>query len=122
MGWFLALIGCASWYGLRELDALPSDYPLALPGAVGQITEPATGGQIAVDLVFETEDEARAAWEALQAQVVERGFAKVDEGRVNKRDRVAFEGPRGRVEVSCCPKRADRAVLVFVSWWRPTTP
>lgn len=120
--WLSVLVACASWYGLRELDALPPDYPLTLDGDLGQITVPADGGQVAVDLVFETEDEARAAWTALQDQVVARGFAKVDEGRVKKRDRIVYEGPQGRIELACCPTRADTAVLVFVSWWRPTTP
>lgn len=114
------LAACASMGGLVELDRLPADFPLALDAAeVGQITTPRTGGQVAVDLVFETEEEARAGWDALRDQALAAGFVAEGEGKVGKRDRRVFAGPAGRLELSCCPKRADTAVLVFVSWWRP---
>jgi hypothetical protein len=120
LAWMLS--GCASWYGLRELDAVPADFPLTLGGEVGQVTVPEHGGQIAVDLAFDTAPEARAAWEALRAQAHDRGFAEVSTGTVGRRERAVLEGPEGRLELGCCPQRADRAYLVFVSWWRPTTP
>ncbi len=115
---WLGLLGCPSWYGLERLDALPPDFPLLLEAELGEITTSA-GGQVAVDLVFETEAEAREAWTRLAAQAEAKGFARAEEGRVGKRDRVVLSGPGGRVELGCCPTRADRAALVFVSWWRP---
>lgn len=121
MTWLALVLACAQLGGLQELDALPADFPLALSAPLGQITT-SGGGQVAVDLVFETEEEARAGWEGLREQALAAGFAQVDAGKVGKRDRVVFTGPRGRLEVSCCPKRADTAVLVFVSWWAPKAP
>ncbi|MCA9493167.1 MAG: hypothetical protein KC621_24720 [Myxococcales bacterium] len=113
------LVGCASLGGLRELDTLPADFPLTIEGETGQITVPVGGTQVAVDVVFDEEAEARTTFEALQAQAAQQGFTVVEEGKQKKRDRVVLTGPKGKLDLQCCAARADRRQLVLVSWWPP---
>jgi hypothetical protein len=118
---WLLLAGCAQLGGLQELDALPADFPLPILVEVGVMTR-APGGQVAVDVVFDTEDEARVGWQHLRDEATARGFTELEAGRVGKRDRVVLTGPGGRLELGCCPARADRQLLVLVSWWPAARP
>lgn len=118
--WLLVLLaGCASLAGLKELDALPADFPLAIAGELGQITVPEHGTQVSVDVVFEEEPAARTAFAALRAQAEERGFAVASQDVVKKRDRVVLQGPKGKLELQCCAARADTRQLILISWWPP---
>ncbi|MCB9679363.1 MAG: hypothetical protein H6737_29935 [Alphaproteobacteria bacterium] len=115
----LWLVACASLAGLEELDALPADFPLALEGETGKITRMAgPDGQLAVDVVFDDEEHARAGYAALRAQAESRGFAFVDEHHMKKRDETVLQGPDGKLQLGCCQQRADRRWLLFVSWWK----
>lgn len=116
----MLLVGCASLGGLRELETLPPDFPLTIEGETGQITVPVGGTQVAVDVVFDEEESARAAFEALRVQAAQAGFAVIEEGKQKKRDRVVLSGPKGKLDLQCCAARADRRQLVLVSWWPPT--
>lgn len=114
----LFALSCASLFGLEELDELPGDFPLDLPGDRGNVTQ-SPGGHVAVDAGFETEAEARAAWDALTGQGVGAGFVQGDTERRGKHEVRVLEGPGGKLELHCCPQRADRSWLVLVSWFRP---
>lgn len=114
---WLWLPGCASLAGLQELEALPSTFPLSIEAPLGRITSPRGGTQISVDLVHPDEQAARSDWRALIEQATHRGLAVVEEGRVDKRDRVVLEGASGRLQLECCPQRADRQRLILISWW-----
>lgn len=114
--WLLWLASCASLVGLEELDTLPAAFPLTISGETGHITTPPAGGQVAVDVVWETEEEARESFSALRAQAEGKGFALHREGRVDKRDQVVLEKSGERLTLGCCPARADRRRLVFVKW------
>lgn len=113
LAWWMS---CAWLVGLEELEALPPGFPLDVAAETGKITAPPEGGQVAVDAVFETADAARAGFQTLITQATERGFAERDRAVVDKRDQVVLEGPSGRVTLGCCPVRADRRHLVFVTW------
>lgn len=117
---WLVITGCASWLGLQELEQLPAGFPLAIDGPTGKITR-ADSGQVAVDLPFAEELDARARWQALREQAVASGFRVTLEGHRDKMDRITLDGTGGRLELACCRQRADRQHLVFVSWW-PTQP
>ncbi len=113
----LGLGGCTSWMGLEELETLPPDFPLALDAETGRIARHTEGGQISVDLVFEDEAAAQSHLSALLAQSRVKGFTESDRGERKKWDYVELKGDKGRVELGCCPARADRKRLVLVSWW-----
>jgi hypothetical protein len=115
----LWLAACAALVGLEELTEVPEAFPLELRGETGRITSPPGGGQVSVDLAFEEEDEARRAWGELKDEAISRGFSVIEEGPVDKRERVVLQGPGGRVVLDCCPKRVDRQRLVLVSWFAP---
>lgn len=116
----LLLAGCASLYGLTELDGVPPDFPLPVETEVGHVT--ALGDrQIALDLVYPNEEAAREAWMKLRKTATNRGFERTGKGKRRKREFATFEGERGKVELACCAQRADRNWLVFVTWWKPET-
>lgn len=114
--WAGLLLACASLVGIEELDELPARFPLEIAAPTGHVTR-APSGQVAVDAVYEDAAAARAGWARLVEAAEGDGFSRVEEGRVDKRDRVVLEGPRGRLQLDCCPQRADRRHLVLVSWW-----
>lgn len=120
MVWSLLLLGCVSWLGLEELDAMPSEFPLEVAAPTGKITR-ATNGQVAVDLPFAAEEDARTHWKKLRRDAEAAGWRVTLEGYRDKKDRVLLEGTDGRLELACCRQRADRQTLVFVSWW-PAQP
>ena len=105
--------------GLEELESIPAEFPLAIRGEVGKITQLRDGGQVSFDLVFEGEEAAREEWRALQGKASSAGFKVTDTTPLKKRERVVLEGEAGRLELGCCPQRADRKTLVFVTWWAP---
>lgn len=111
------LVGCASWFGLVELQELPEGFPLELTAPTGKITRTEDQRHVAVDQVFESEAEARAAFEALQKQAAAQGYAGGALERRDKRDVADLAGPSGRLVMQCCPRRADRQFLVLVSWF-----
>ncbi len=117
----LSLAGCASCMSLDELDTLPDGFPLdvAAIGEVGHITSAQTSSQVSVDVVFENKADAQAGWAALQDQAVAKGFEQTDTGARKKWDFVEMAGAPGKLELGCCPDRADRRTLVLVSWWPP---
>lgn len=117
--WTTLWIGCASFFGLRVLDELPEEFPIAIDAELGHVTTPTEGGQVSVDVVYDDAEAARAGWAELRARAEAQGFVVTEEGRVDKRDRVLLEGPEGRLELGCCPARADRRPLVLVTWWAP---
>ncbi len=110
--WTWLLVSCASWFGLSELDALPTDFPLDVDVETGHITSP---------VVHDDAEVARATGIALRAQAEARGFVVAEERREKKRERVVMTGPDGRIELGCCPQRADRRHLVLITWW-PQAP
>jgi len=110
------VLGCTSVLGLQELDGLPEGFPLEVGAPTGHITR-SEGGLVAVDLVFDMPEQARAHWKKLRADAEGSGWRVVTEGREGKRDRVVLEGAQGRLELGCCLQRADRKQLMFVSWW-----
>ncbi len=112
----LAMLSCASLFGLEVLDDVPDDFPVALRGEVGRVTR-TEGGHVAVDEVHESEMEARTAWAALRAEALARGFAQLGTERRKKREVVVLEGDPGRLELQCCARRADGRWLVLVSWF-----
>jgi hypothetical protein len=114
------VVGCASWMGLEELEALPPDFPIEVVGEPGNITTLKESGQVSVDLAFEDEAKARAGWSRLRERAEAVGFAVTDEGHADKRDHVVLEGPGGKLKLSCCPRRADRQRLVLLTWWEPS--
>lgn len=109
--WF----SCASLVGLQELDRLPSAFPLTLPSEPGIITAPPAGGQVAVDVVFPTAEAARSGFAALAEQARAKGFRQTSR-HVDKREEVVLTGDQGQITLGCCPRRADRRHLVFVTW------
>lgn len=120
--------GCAQSAGLEELTAVPADFPIVLTGETGKITRSEGAGQVAVDLVFETKPAAEAAWAALKAQVDAKHWKTQAPlkgpagGKKAKWEVEAYMLPdTSRLELSCCPARADRRSLVLVSWW-PAAP
>lgn len=117
--WLLFTLACAALVGLDELEELPDDFPLTLQGEAGRITAPKGGEQVSVDVAFADEALARDGWSALRQQALSRGFTMVEQGPVDKRERVVLEGPRGKLTLDCCPRRVDRQRLVLVSWWAP---
>ena len=114
--WMMVLAACASWLGLEELETVPEAFPLELAAPTGKITR-SNAGQIAVDLTFAEEADARTHWEKLRRQAEETGWKVTLEGYKDKKDRVVLQGDTGRLELACCRQRADRQHLVFVSWW-----
>jgi hypothetical protein len=114
---WMALVGCASMMGLEELEAVPADFPLTIGTDIGHVT---TLGdkQVAVDLVFRTEEDARAGWDVLSAEAAAKGFAAGETGRRKKREFRTFEGEAGKLELGCCLRRADKQWLVFATWWK----
>jgi len=116
MSWLAFALGCASWFGLEVIDELPADFPLEPSGEIGHITR-TRAGHVAVDEVFEDAEAARAAWETQIARATSRGFTETSRERRDKRDVAVLEGARGRLELQCCPRRADRKALVLVSWF-----
>ena len=115
---FLFATGCASLMGLDELETLPADFPIAIEGEVGHITAMKDGRQIAVDAVFPSEEKAREGWQALEAAAKANGFEKKERSTRDKKERVLLQGPKGKIELACCPQRADRQWLVYVTWWK----
>ena len=113
---FAILLGCPSIFGLEELDTLPPDFPLALDGDLGNITRSSGGEKVSVDIAFDTEEQAREAWESLQAQAKGRGFEPGAVVQEKNRSTQTMDSTRGRLELGCCPRRADRRYLVFVGW------
>lgn len=112
-------LGCASSAGLEELSAIPADFPLELTGETGKITRSENAGQVSVDLVFETKSEAEKMWATLKDQAGAKHW-KTQEPLPGRRkwEVVAYELPdTSRVEVGCCPARADRRHIALVSWW-----
>lgn len=115
--WIL-LAGCASLVGIEELPGIPEAFPIELEGEPGHVTKSAIG-QVAVDMAHPDEETARQAWEAMISQAEDRGYVVADRGVRDKRDHVVLEGPKGKLELACCARRADRQRLVLVSWWVP---
>ncbi len=109
------LAACTSWVGLEEISELPSTFPLEVRGEIGHITTNAAG-VVAVDLAHPDDATAREAWNAMIVEAEGRGFTLVERGRTRKWERVTLEGPAGRLELGCCPRRADRQHLVLLSW------
>lgn len=116
MGWLWVWLACASWVGLEELDGPPADFPLTLTGEPGHFTRAASGA-VSVDLAFDDEALARAAADRLRAEAEGRGFRPVAETVEKKRTTTRLDGAPGRIDVGCCPQRADRRWLVLLSWW-----
>ena len=113
----LTLSGCQWLTGLEELDTVPSDVPITVDASrVGVVTRSATG-QVSFDLAHAKPEMAEAAFEALEKQAVEKGFERTKKLTLKKREVHVMEGPGGRLELSCCPQRADRQQLVFVAWF-----
>jgi len=111
--------GCAQSAGLVELEAVPADFPLVLEGETGKITRSEGAGQVSVDLVFENKTDATKTWEALKAQAGSKHW-KTQEPIDTRRkwDVEAYMLPdTSRLELGCCPARADRRNIVLVSWW-----
>lgn len=120
----LLAAGCARSAGLEELDAVPADFPIELTGQTGKITRSDGAGQVAVDLVFESKPEAEAAWTALKARADAHHWKSqppLPGPKGGKKEKWSVEAyllpDTGRLELSCCPARADRRSLVLVSWW-----
>jgi hypothetical protein len=119
----LLLSGCARSAGLEELDALPEGFPLKLEGEIGNITRSKTAGQVSADLVFELEPAAREGYAGLLAQVHAKHWKTATPSPGKRKWEVeAFDLPdQSRLELGCCPARADRRHVVLVSWW-PKSP
>lgn len=111
--------GCAWMAGLEELDAVPEGFPVEIAENTGRITVSEASGAVAVDLLFEEEDGARTRWTALRAELLAQGYTEAGEREEKKWTVASFAGPKGKVELGCCPARADRQHLVLVSWWPP---
>lgn len=117
----LLAAGCAESAGLEELASVPADFPLALEGETGKITRSAGAGQVSVDLIFETGEEAAQMMASLKAQALGKPWTAQEPLPGKRRWEVdAYQLPdSGRVELGCCPTRADRRHLVLVTWWPP---
>jgi hypothetical protein len=113
----LGLAGCQWLTGLEELDTVPPDVPIAVDASrVGIVTRSATG-QVSFDLAHAKPEMAEAAFEELEQQAVAKGFERKKKLKMKKREVHVMEGPGGRLELSCCPQRADRQQLVLVAWF-----
>ncbi len=113
----LVLSGCKALTGLEELETIPADVPIEVDAdRVGIITR-SSHGQVSFDLAHAKPEMAEAAFEALEKQAVEKGFERRKKLMLKKREVHVMHGPGGRLELSCCPQRADRQQLVLVSWF-----
>jgi hypothetical protein len=112
------LAGCPSWYGLTVLDALPPEFPVTPVGEPGNVTvsAPSDDGRVgtAVDLAFDEEEQARAGYDAVRAELLSEGWTEA--GPLVDAEGASFSRGAETVELSCCRARADRSKLVFVVW------